>query len=67
MHPNTWVPGTWIPGSDKKVLKTFSSSDGRGGDMGKNEKAHVLLPGLEVIVKKLSDLNDDDCPTLFYH
>ena len=34
-----------------KKNRTFSSSDGRGGDMGKIDKAHVLLPGLEVIVK----------------
>ena len=33
--------------------------------MGKIDKVHVLLPGLEVIVKKLSDSNDDDC--IVYH
>ena len=32
-------------------VELFTSSDGRGCDMGKIDKAHVLLPGLEVIVR----------------
>ena len=33
-------------------MKTFTSSDGRGGDMGKIDMAaDVMLPGLEVMIK----------------